>query len=245
MAALFNNWDNYRMDMKSPIKIVSDTSGPYKMNGKKEDFLNSIHPILKNLGDMSSDDNLNIEFSNMSGTKVYEILTEFKDKVKVISTGHPLSRIRGDEQIVHSEFKYRNGLIIVSATHWCNLTEVNSKVDIDKLKMQYSRQYGEEACEEFDNEYQKAVQSGCQRTVNRVVSDSVKYVCSAVPTPGTYQMKKNNNNNKNNNEKLDILKELKKQKEEEAKVQKQKEDEEEALKEYIEHMKKLEEEENK
>ncbi len=247
MAALFNNWDKHKMDMKSPIKIVGDTSGPYKMNGKKEDFLNSIHPILKNLGDMSSDDNLNIEFSNMSGTKVYEILPEFKDKVKVISTGHPLSRIRENEQIVHSEFKYRNGLIIVSATHWCNLTEVNSKVDIDKLKMQYSRQYGEEACEEFDNEYQKAVQSGCQRTVNRVVSDSVKYVCSAVPTPGTYQMKNNNKNNNNNNinnnninnnnNNNNYKKELKKQKEEE-------ELEEKALKDYIEYMKKLEEEEN-
>lgn len=254
MAALFNNWDRYRMDMKCPIKIVSDTSGPYKMTGKKEDFLNSIHPILKNLGDMSSEDKLNIEFSNMSGTKVYEIIEEFKDKVKVISTGHTLNGRRDSEQKeepVHCEFKYREGLIIVSATHWCNLTEVNSAVDVDKLKTQYTRQYGKEACDDFDKEYQKAVQSGCQRSVQRVVSDSVRYVCSAVPTPNSYQTKENKNENigilEQKKKYLEMQKEKEKHKQKELYEQNKKELQEikeKAEKEYLEHMKKLEEEEN-
>ena len=57
------------------------------MNGLKSDFVASDYLILKNLGTMSASDNVEIEFQNMSGTKIYTIndVSEIKDKVKIIS----------------------------------------------------------------------------------------------------------------------------------------------------------------
>ncbi len=204
MGALFKNWDNYKMDIKSPIIISSQTtSGPYKMTGKKEDFVNSIHPILKNLGDMSGESTIDIEFVNMGGTKIFSVKEDGDSTtvpVKIISKGKSLETIEDRRSVptqpVHCEFKYRNGMIIVSATHWCNLTTVNSKVDINMLRQKYSQQYGEEGVQEFEKEYQTAMASGCTKTVNRVVSDSVKYVCSNIQTP-KQQYSQNNTPYKN------------------------------------------------
>lgn len=195
MGALFNNWDKYRMDFKSPIEISSQTTdGPFKMTGLKQDFINSDHPILKDLGDMSSSDTVDIEFVNMSGTKIFSVKLDAEVRVQIISKGKPigsrdLNRI--PEQPVHCEFKYRNGMIIVSATHWCNLTNVNSQVDVEKVREQYTQRYGEMARQQFEQEYQEAVISGCPQTVNRVVSDSVKFICSNTATPSktNYQQK--------------------------------------------------------
>ncbi len=195
MAALFNNWDNYRMDCKSPITIsIETTDGLYKMNGCKSDFVASDYPILKNLGKMSAQDNVEIEFENMNGTKIYKINedSEMKDKVKIISKGYSIqrrSRIREikkeentkedkDKQIVHSEFPYRNGKIIISATHWCNLTEVNSDVNIDEVRKQYTAQFGAEECMNFEVQYCAALSSNNKEEAKRVVSNSVKYMCS-------------------------------------------------------------------
>ncbi len=211
MAAIFNNWDASRlMYYRSPIQIETQTtSGPYKMTGLKQDFINSIHPVLKNLGDMSSEDKIDIEFINMSGTKIYNIIPKALSKVKVISKGKELRNTRyypddmdtvvnkdqkdqkdqkdreDNLKPVHCELTYKKGKIIVSATHWCNLTTVNSKVDVNILREKYFMQYGNQATAEFDAQYDSAVKSGCTNTVNRVISDSVKYVCSNVSTPYT------------------------------------------------------------
>ncbi len=191
MGALFNNWDKYRMDFKSPINIKSETtSGLFNMKGKKSNIIKSDYPILKNLGDMSKDELIDINFSNMSGTKIYEInlnnakiVESFsgekseKTEVRLISEGTPNSN-RRYSQPVHAEFKYRKGIIIISATHWCNLTEVNSEVDIDKLKRQCELQYGMEEGLILEQRIQCAIFSGKKEDVKRVVSDSVKYMCS-------------------------------------------------------------------
>ncbi len=187
MAALFNNWDKHKMDFKSPIRIHTEhTEGQFKMYGDKKDFIESDYPILKNLGTVASDEKIDIEFSNMSGTKIYSINTESKVPVKIISKGKPQQGFRRnrnlelstEEHIVHSEFKYRNGMIIVSATHWCNLTEVNSNVDFNRLRTQYQTQFGEEEAMNFEVEYQNAMRSGSATIQKRVISDSVKYMCS-------------------------------------------------------------------
>ena len=195
MGALFNNWDAYKMDFKSPIIISRETtSGHFSMTGNKEDFINSDHPILKDLGDMSSSETVNIEFQNMGGTKIFSVKPNAKEHVKIVSKGRSHDH-RDLEQPVHCEFKYRNGMIIVSATHWCNLTNVNSQVDVEKVREQYTQRYGETARQQFEAEYQEAVMSGCRTTVNRVVSDSVKFICSNTPTPSksNYQQEIINN----------------------------------------------------
>jgi hypothetical protein len=74
MASLFNNWNSYRMDFPSPITVSMETTdGAYKMYGLKNDFINSDYPILKNLGVMSANDKVEIDFSNMIGTKIYKM----------------------------------------------------------------------------------------------------------------------------------------------------------------------------
>lgn len=184
MASLFNNWNSYRMDFPSPIKVCTETTdGPYKMYGAKNDFVNSDYPILKNLGTMSANDKVEIDFSNMSGTKIYKI-NESKNglvNVQIISKGYPTRRNMREndiEQIVHSEFAYRKGKIIISATHWCNLTEVNSDVNIDEVRKQYTAQFGAEESAGFEVEYRAALSKGDKEEVKKVVSKSVKYMCS-------------------------------------------------------------------
>ncbi len=183
MASLFNNWDNYKMDCKSPISVCRETTnGHYKMSGLKSDFITSDYPVLKNLGKMSAQENVEIEFENMSGTKIYKVNdeSEMKDKVKIISKGNPVrdENVEKDSQIVHSEFPYRNGKIIISATHWCNLTEVKSDVNLDEVRKQYTAQFGEEECMNFEVQYCAAIASNNKEEARRVISDSVKYMCS-------------------------------------------------------------------
>ncbi len=184
MASLFNNWNSYRMDFPSPITVSRETTeGPYKMYGSKNDFVNSDYPILKNLGAMSATDRVEIDFSNMSGTKIYQVNESKNDlvNVQIISKGYPLRRNMKEndiEQVVHSEFVYRKGKIIISATHWCNLTEVNSDVNIDEVRKQYSAQFGAEESAEFEVEYTATLSTGNKEDIKRFISDSVKYMCS-------------------------------------------------------------------
>lgn len=176
MAALFNNWDKYRMDIPSPIEVMKETTeGSYKMSGNKVDFQSSDYPILKNLGDMSADEKIEIEFRNMSGTKLYKIKEDTQIPVKVISKGG-----KGLEQneIVHSEFAYRNGKIIISATHWCNLTNVKTEVNVEEMTRQYETQFGVEETIQMRRVYSCAIASGNKEEMQRVVSDSVRYMCS-------------------------------------------------------------------
>lgn len=176
MASLFNNWDKYRMDFLSPIEVMTETTeGPYKMSGNKIDFQSSDYPILKNLGDMSAEEKIEIEFRNMSGTKIYKISEGTTVPVKIISKGG-----KGMEQneIVHSEFAYRNGKIIISATHWCNLTEMKSEVNVEEMTRQYATQFGIEECAKMTVQYRCAIASGNKEEMQRVVSDSVRYMCS-------------------------------------------------------------------
>jgi hypothetical protein len=176
MASLFNNWDKYRMDIPSPIEVMKETTeGSYKMSGNKIDFQSSDYPILKNLGDMSADEKIEIDFRNMSGTKIYKIKEDTQIPVKVISKGG-----KGLEQneIVHSEFAYRNGKIIISATHWCNLRDVKTEVNVEEMTRQYETQFGVEETLQMRVQYSCAIASGNKEEMQRVVSDSVRYMCS-------------------------------------------------------------------
>jgi hypothetical protein len=165
------------MDFPCPIEIsIETTQGDYKMTGKKSNLEGSCYPILKNLGKMSAEENVEIEFENMPGTKIYKIKDGTTTSVKILSKGGK----RGTEmnEIVHSEFDYRNGKIIISATHWCNLTEVNTKVDMVELSRQCTVRYGVEESERMTCEYTNTVKSGNKEELKRFMSDQVRYMCS-------------------------------------------------------------------
>jgi hypothetical protein len=51
---------------------------------------------------------------------------------------------------VHCEFKFGKLSIVVSSTHWCNLEEVNSNVNIDTLRREYTNTFGIESQHEVD-----------------------------------------------------------------------------------------------
>lgn len=177
MGSLFNNWDKHQMDFASPIEISKETtSGSYKMSGIKSDFQSSDYPILKNLGDISADEKIEIEFENMGGTKIYKIKEDTTVPVKVISKGG--KRDFEENEIVHSEFTYRNGKIIISATHWCNLTNMKTEVNMEEMTRQYETQFGIEKTVQMKVEYSCALASGNKEELQRVVSDSVRYMCS-------------------------------------------------------------------
>lgn len=75
MGSFFNNWVTETMGIPKPIEILPIThSGSFKMYGNKNDFISSTHPTLKQIGDLSSVEQVEITFNNMGGTKVYKII---------------------------------------------------------------------------------------------------------------------------------------------------------------------------
>ena len=155
LGSFVANWNNDIMSgLSCPIKIKSYThSGYFKMYGKKLNFKNSAHPTLKQIGELAENDDIEITFNNMGGTKAYEILNN--DIVRLISTGNQLKsdfmhNIDDNPKIyeivpVHCEFNYKNGIIILSSTHWCNLNLVESSVNIQILREYCTDSFGMQA----------------------------------------------------------------------------------------------------
>jgi len=197
MCSFFTNWDNEQMGMDKPIEILKFThSGEFKMFGKKSDFENSSHPTLKQIGDMSSDENIEIIFNNMDGTKVYKILNS--NIIKLLSTGNQLINRKQDNGIynfsnrdcdiseelyltvpVHTEFNYNKAKIILSATHWCNLDTVNTPIDIPKLKRYCTENFGYVATQELERELSKTTDLNEQ---TRIISLCVRDISSGSRT---------------------------------------------------------------
>lgn len=193
MGALFNNWDVSHMG-PCPITIKKETtSGLFRMYGNKNNFLESVHPTLNQLGDMADTEQVEITFTNMGGTLIYSI-NENTIPVKLISQGYPISRTNVDQmdqmnqmdpiqiernsQPVHCEFKLFNGKIIVSSTHWCNLSEVKSDINEEKLKSNYIRAFGREESNRMEEELNQIKSNGSQEQVKRYCSARVKDICS-------------------------------------------------------------------
>lgn len=161
MGSFFKNWESEFMEMNSPIEILQlTTSGSFKINGTKNNFMSSNHPTLKQIGDISSNEDIEITFNNMFDTKLFKIC-ETSTNVKVISTGYELlpdvyqsleieeSKIK--HYPVHCEFDYNFGKIVVSATHWCNLNNVENDIDLPKLRRYCTETFGQESTQELNN----------------------------------------------------------------------------------------------
>lgn len=191
MGSFFSNWDNELMGMENPVEILKFThGGEFKMCGKKTDFENSSHPTLKKIGDMSSDENIEITFNNMGGTKVYKILNS---DIKLISTGNQLynhvfifSKKNDDSNHemyltvpVHCEFNYNKATIILSSTHWCNLDTVNTPIDMPKLKRYYTESMGYDATQELERELSETTDLNEQI---RIISSCVRDISSGSRT---------------------------------------------------------------
>ncbi len=93
MGSFFNNWNDELMGFAKPIEILEQThAGPFKMYGSKTAFVNSIHPTLKQIGNLSADENVEITFNNVGGTKIYKIIDD--SRVKLISKGNQIKDVR-------------------------------------------------------------------------------------------------------------------------------------------------------
>lgn len=192
MGALFKNWDVSHMGL-CPIQInPNTTSGRFRMFGYKNDFINSIHPTLNQIGDITENntDQVKIDFSNMSGTLVYSINNNVNIPVQLISQGYQIEQnyrgeINGEPnnnnqqlQPVHCEFPLFNGMIIVSSTHWCNLTQVQSDINEDKLKFQYTNTFGEFETSKMEQELSAVKSTGSKKQVQEYCSNKVRDICS-------------------------------------------------------------------
>ena len=190
MGSFFTNWKNDFMEMESPIEILRlTTSGGFKISGTRENFISSVHPTLKQIGDLSSDENVEITFNNMGGTKIFKI-HETATNVKVISSGHELysstkkiDTLHPELEIpilypVHCEFDYKLGKIVVSATHWCNLDNVNNEIDLPKLRRYCTEAFGQETTQELDNMLSSINEPN---ELKRVISSAVRQISSGQP----------------------------------------------------------------
>jgi hypothetical protein len=188
MGALFNNWDSIHMG-PCPITIKRETtSGLFRMFGESKNFLESIHPTLNQLGDISDTDKVEITFTNMGGTLIFSINTQIEIPVKIISQGYPLNGIRNSitdpmklelhTQPVHCEFPLFNGRIIVSSTHWCNLHEIRSDINEDKLKSNYTRAFGREVSTRMEEDLERVKSNSTPQEVREYCSARVKDICS-------------------------------------------------------------------
>lgn len=195
MGALFNNWDPVHMG-PCPISIKKETTfGLFKMYGESKNFLESVHPTLNQLGDISDNNKVEITFTNMGGTLIYSINTNTEIPVKLISQGYPLNYqtmntgdpdnpinnniyIQRLTQPVHCEFPLFNGNIIVSSTHWCNLHEIRSDINEDKLKSNYTRAFGRDVSARMEEDLERLKSNSTPQEVREYCSARVKDICS-------------------------------------------------------------------
>lgn len=195
LGAFVSNWNDKIMGTICPVGIKPYTHmGKFIMRGKKTDFENSSHPTLKQIGDMSGEEDIVIKFDNMGGTKVYQILNN--DIVKLISTGNQekkeiihenvyllkkkLDTLTECDEIyltvpVHTEFNYKMGKIILSSTHWCNLDTVETHIDVPKLHRYCTDSLGEQTTLEFDQMLSSATN---KLEYNRIISATVREILS-------------------------------------------------------------------
>lgn len=193
MGSLFTNWNTEFMGMVSPIIISRETTtGLFKLQATKQALINSCHPTLQQVGQMSQDEEIVITFNNMSGTKVFSV-REDAENVTILSKGCTMDapsigrsllkeikdRPTIEEQVVQCEFPYQNGMIIVSSTHWCNLEHVESKIDVEKLRTCYKETYGEKAGRAFDNRLFSVTRGGGD--YRSFASRAVKEISSGTP----------------------------------------------------------------
>jgi len=181
MSALFKHWTEEKMGIVSPIYIHdNDTSGPYRMLAKKEDFIGSKHPILQKIANLSENDNIEMEFNNMNGTKIYNVNKDSKTDVKILSTGYPLNHTKNKELPVHCQFQYQNGTFIISSTHWCNMENVQSDVNLARLQVDYNNTFGIDAYNNLQKDIQTANNDATK--MKRIISDSMKELCTNTPS---------------------------------------------------------------
>ena len=196
MGSFFKNWNNDCMGIANPIEILPIThSGSFKMYGDKNHLINSVHPTLKQIGNLSSSEVVEITFNNLGGTKVYKILD---DKVNLISKGVQLyekSRNRYEcglgfellqrsetidvynEVPVHCEFDFQKGKIVISSTHWCNLDSVETPVDLPTLRRYCTDSLGFEATQNLETTLSLAVDEG---EYKRIISNTVRQISSGI-----------------------------------------------------------------
>ena len=189
MGSFFTNWDDDIMGIKNPIEILPITHcGSFKMYGQKNDFINSSHPTLKQIGNLSSSENIEITFNNLVGTKVYKILSE---NVKVISEGEQVadefnkkkfksqikSQIKPEFKVVpvHCEFVFQSGIIVLSSTHWCNLDSVNTPIDLLTLKRFCTDSLGIEATQNLE---MSLLSVNDHDEYTKIISDTVRQISS-------------------------------------------------------------------
>jgi hypothetical protein len=187
MASFFNNWDDEIMQMSKPIEILKFThEGPFKMIADKNTLINSVHPTLIQIGNISSTEQIEITFNNIFGTKVYNVINP---DVKLISNGRQIisnnqlgcNNINDEnskmysEVPVHCEFNYLNGIIVVSSTHWCNLDTVETPVDLPTLRRYCSETLGDEATLVFDA---SLLSSQTEDDYKKVISNAVRQISS-------------------------------------------------------------------
>jgi hypothetical protein len=198
MASIFNNWSENLMAMPSPIVIDKETThGLFKMEAKKDVFLSSTHPTLKQIGDMSASDDIEISFHNMGGTKIFSVVDSVAElcNLKVLSTGMSCENVRLFGKIgekddkdqdstkdttkkvmpVHCEFDYGMGKFVVSATHWCNLNEVDTPIDLPTLRRYCTDVLGADATAIFDYSLSSAV---TENEIKREISYTVRGISS-------------------------------------------------------------------
>lgn len=180
------------MGIESPIIISSkETNGLFKLQSTKQNLINSCHPTLQQIGQMSQDEVIAITFNNMMGTKVFSI-REGSENVRILSKGYEMETPSVgrsifnqnkekpviEEQVVQCEFPYQNGMIIVSSTDWCNLENVESNIDIETMRKYYKETYGNDACNAIDVELAAAPSPVVYRSVT---SRIVKEISSGTP----------------------------------------------------------------
>jgi len=216
MGSFFNNWDESIMQMPKPIEILPIThSGPFKMIADKNSLINSVHPTLVQIGNLSSTEQVEITFNNLGGTKVYKIINP---DIKQLSNGRqiiqsnrfrsrPLGifRIEQDDMTeevlvpVHCEFNYSNGKIVISSTHWCNLDSVETPVDLPTLRRYCTETMGAEATEFFEYSLSSAQDDN---EYKRVISATVRQISSGTTQP--FKKNKVNPNNSNGVNSTDV-----------------------------------------
>ena len=153
------------------------TGGPYTMTAKLTDLEESGIPCVVFLAKMlEADENGNVSFAflNMGNTIVIQEVENYTGpcSFKICALGEPANQKSIKKLLAIVTVEFGEVRIEVAATHWCNLTMINSVINRDRLLAGYAQVYGREKSDQLAAQFDSTPACELQQAMSRAVSEA-------------------------------------------------------------------------
>jgi hypothetical protein len=163
-----NSMNDLNTNSMNDLNDINDLNYIININDINDmnDNNNNINDMNDNNNNMNDlNDDLNDDFDD---DLINDLNDDINDNLKDVSE----SLI----EPIHSELEFNNIVFVFSSTHWCNLTEVESDINIDKLKEYTCDLYGDKELEYLNNQIDLFKDDPLE--FKRSISESVRKISS-------------------------------------------------------------------